>query len=48
MVKDWNTASKEQLKLRDKIHNNISLLSDVLRDNNQAIKIGIKEALKDI
>lgn len=45
-VDDWNTASEEQLKLRDKIHENIALLTTALRDNNQAVRLGIKEALK--
>ena len=45
-VKDWQTASETQLQLRNKIHDNITLLCDVLRDNNQAIKIGINKALK--
>ena len=45
-VNDWQTATEEQLKLRDKIHENIALLCDVLRDNNQAIRIGILKALK--
>lgn len=45
-VTDWQSASESQLKLRDRIHENISLLSDVLKDNNQAIRIGIKKALE--
>jgi hypothetical protein len=45
-VSDWNKASEEQLKLRDKIHYNIALLCDILRDNNQAIRIGILKATK--
>lgn len=45
-VTDWQAASESQLKLRDRIHENISLLSDVLKDNNQAIRIGIKKALE--
>jgi len=45
-VNDWQDATETQLKLRDEIHNNIALLSDVLRDNNQAVKIGILQALK--
>jgi hypothetical protein len=45
-VKDWQSANKQQLKLRDKIHENIALLCDVLRDNNQAIRIGIQKALQ--
>lgn len=43
-VKDWQEATESQLKLRDKIHENISLLCDVLRDNEQAIRIGIEKA----
>jgi hypothetical protein len=44
-VTDWQKANEDQLKLRDKIHDNIALLCDVLRDNNQAIRIGILKAL---
>ena len=46
-VNDWNSATERQLELRDKIHNNISLLSNVLRDLNQVIDISINEAFKD-
>jgi len=45
-VNDWQYASEEQLQLRDKIHNNIFLLSNVLRDNNKAVIYGINEAKK--
>ncbi|MEY2738680.1 MAG: Pseudoalteromonas phage Pq0, partial [Bacteroidota bacterium] len=45
-VEKWETASEDKLKLRDKIHENISLLCDVLRDNNQAIRIGIIKAIE--
>jgi len=45
-VKDWQIASDEQLKLRNKIHENIALLCDVLRDNNQAIRIGIVKSIQ--
>ena len=45
-VKDWQGATEEELKLRDKIHNNIALLSSVLRDNKQAISLGLKESFK--
>ena len=38
---DWQNATEEQLKLRDKIHDNISLLADILRDTDQAVKLGI-------
>jgi hypothetical protein len=43
-VSDWQKATEYQLKLRDKIHYNIALLCDILRDNNQAIRIGILKA----
>ena len=43
-VIDWQKASEEQLRLRDKIHENIALLSDVLNDNNEAIRLGIIKA----
>ena len=42
----WEKATQEQLKMRDKIHDNIALLCDVLRDNNQAIKLGIAKSLE--
>ena len=45
-VNDWQKATEEQLKLRDKIQNNIALLCDVLKDNNHAINVGIDKALK--
>jgi hypothetical protein len=44
-VDDWDKATQEQLELRDKIHYNIALLTDILRDNNQAIRIGITKAI---
>lgn len=44
-VTNWQNASEYQLQLRDKIHENISLLCDVLKDNNQAIRIGIEKSL---
>ena len=44
-VDDWNKCSKEQLELRDKIHDNISLLCDVLRNNDQAVRIGVAKSL---
>lgn len=43
-VDGWQQASEEQLKKRDRIHENISLLCDVLRDNNEAIRLGILKA----
>jgi len=44
-VEDWQKVEESQLKLRDKIHENIALLCDVLRSNKQAIRIGIKKAI---
>ena len=45
-VDDWQTATQAQLKLRDTIHNNIALLSDVLTDIHQATRLGIVKALE--
>jgi hypothetical protein len=42
----WQRATLEQLELRDKIHDNIALLCDVLRDNNQAIRLGIAKSIE--
>jgi hypothetical protein len=43
-VEDWNKATKEQLQLRDRIHNNIALLSDILKDRNNLYTVAIKKA----
>lgn len=45
-VKDWETATEKQLKLRDRIHENVSLLCDVIQDANKALELGIKKALE--
>lgn len=44
-VTDWNMASEEQLKLRDKLHNDIALLADVLNNNDQAVRLAIVKAV---
>ena len=44
-VTDWNQASEDQLKLRDKLHNNIALLADVLNNNDEAVRIAIVKAV---
>lgn len=44
-INDWQKATENQLKLRDKIHENIALLCDVLKDNNQAIRLGIEKSI---
>ena len=43
-VKNWQEATEIQLKLRDKMHENISLLCDVLKNNSEAVRIGIEKA----
>jgi hypothetical protein len=43
-VSDWQTATQEQLHKRDRIHENIALLAEVLRDISRAVKIGIEKA----
>lgn len=40
-VTDWQTATESQLKMRDKLHDNISLLADIFRDNDQAVRLAI-------
>lgn len=40
-VKDWEEANEEQLRKRDRIHDNISLLSDVLNNCEEAVRIGL-------
>jgi hypothetical protein len=45
-VLDWEHATEDQLKLRDRIHYNISIIGNVLRRNDKSIEYGIKEALK--
>lgn len=42
-VKDWETATEKQLKLRDKIHDNVFLLTDVLKDNEQVVRLAIEK-----
>ena len=44
-VVDWQEASQEQLKLRDKLHNDIALLSDVLNNNDEAVRLAITKNL---
>lgn len=44
-VKDWQSATEEQLRKRDLIHHSIKLLCNVLNDPNQAVRLGIKENL---
>jgi len=45
-VTDWNEATESQLKLRDKLHNDIALLADVLNNNDEAVRLAIIKAVK--
>ena len=45
-VTNWQEATTTQLKMRNKIHENIALLCDVLKSNKQAIKLGIMKTTK--
>lgn len=46
-VKDWEHATEKQLELRDKIHNNITLLSDIIKDRETLYRVSIKKAKND-
>lgn len=45
---DWQEATEEQLKLRDKIQDNISLLCEVLSSTDEAVRLGILKTTKMI
>jgi hypothetical protein len=47
-VTGWETATEKQLKLRDKIHEYIALLSDILKDLDNLLDISIERAKKEI
>lgn len=40
-VNDWQLASEEQLRKRDKIHDNISLLADLVTNPEEAVRIAL-------
>lgn len=44
-VSEWQSVPEDVLKLRDRIHNNIALLCDLV-PNDDAVRIGIKKALE--
>ena len=44
---NWEEATENQLKLRDKIHDNIALLCDVI-PYDEAVRIGINKAIKEM
>lgn len=43
-VSDWQTASEGQLSLRDRIHENVSLLSDIIKNRDALISTAIRKA----
>ena len=45
-VENWETATQEQLELRDKMHDNISLVSDILPDIKDILRISMKKAIE--
>lgn len=45
-VIDWNKATEEQLLKRNKIHENMSLVCDIINDIDKALDISITKALK--
>lgn len=45
-VDDWQTATEAQLSKRDKIHEAITLLCDVLRNNDDAVRIALVKAVQ--
>ena len=46
-VIDWEHATEEQLTLRNKIHDNIALLSDIIKDRETLYNVAIKKAKED-
>ena len=47
-VTNWQEATEEQLKLRDKIHEYIALLSDIIRDVDNLVEVAIKKSKDSI
>jgi len=45
-VTDWQYATEEQLKMRDKIHESIYYMSDVIRDINTLVDVSIAKTKK--
>jgi hypothetical protein len=42
-VKSWETATEEQLKTRDKIHDLITMLTKVMRNPNECVRLAVLE-----
>lgn len=47
-VDDWQQATTEQLALRDKIQEYVSIFSDVINNNDLLIDIAVKKAKKEM
>jgi len=47
-VEDWNAATEEQLKQRDKIHYSIKTLTNVLTNTDEAVRLGVKENIIEL
>jgi hypothetical protein len=47
-VRDWQLATEEQLAMRNKIHEDIALLADVMNNNDEAIRIVFEKMNKKI
>jgi hypothetical protein len=45
-VIDWQEANEDKLKMRDRIHENIALLTDVLKNNSEAVRLGILKTME--
>jgi hypothetical protein len=43
-VKDWQTATEAQLKMRDKIHDYVWVMSDIIKDRETLLNVAIKKA----
>lgn len=43
-ISDWQKATAEDLKLRDKIHEYVALFSDIIRDRETLLSVAIKKA----
>lgn len=45
-VTDWDTATADQLELRNDMHKNISWMTDIVENVDKAIEIGISKTLQ--
>lgn len=45
-VNEWETATRDQLELRDKMHDTISVVADFTRNPAHAVRIGIDKTLE--